>query len=93
VVTGLFFGFVLFCLAGGPSMVNGLLNGYNTVREMRFGVTSTFYAGFLVTGFVGVVYALNNFRVRSKVLLGFLVAGFSYVSVEVLYLAVLGVNA
>jgi hypothetical protein len=90
VFTALFFFFVIFCLAGGPQMLYGLSFGFNSVREARFGVTAPFYAGFLFTGFVGVLYALNNFRVRGKCLLGFGVLGFSFLCIEVLYVAVVG---
>lgn len=86
----LFFGFVFFCLAGGPQMVYGLSNGFHTAREARFGVTTPFYAGFLFTGFFGVIYALKNFRVWSRCLLGFGVLGFSFLCIEVLYVAVGG---
>ena len=90
VFAALFFGFVIFCLAGGPQMLYGLSNGFHSVREARFGVTAPFYAGFLFTGFIGVIYALKNFAVRSRCLLGFGVLGFSFLCIEVLYGAVVG---
>ncbi len=85
-----FFVFVVFCLAGGPQMLYGLANGFHSVREARFGVTAPFYAGFLFTGFIGVIYAFKNFAVRSRCLLGLGVLGFSFICIEVLYVAVGG---
>lgn len=90
VFTAFFFGFVIFCLAGGPQMLYGLTYGFHSAREARFGVTAPFYAGFLFTGFIGVIYALRNFAVRSRCLLGFGVLGFSFLCIEVLYVAVMG---
>lgn len=91
VITVLFFGLVLFLLGGGFSLTNGLVNGFKTVAEARFGVTSLFFVGFLFTGVFGLALAYKNKTNRLMMIVGFCVTFFSYLAIEVLYNAV-GVN-
>lgn len=91
VVAALVFGVCLFLLGGGFSLTNGLVNGFKTVAEARFGVTSLFFVGFLFTGVFGLALAYKNKTNRLMMLVGFGVTFFSYLAIEVLYNAV-GVN-
>jgi hypothetical protein len=89
VVTVLVLGFTVFLLSGGLQACYGFMFGFRTVGEARQGLTSTFFGGFLFTGVLGLMFAYQNFRVKSKCLLGFLMLGFSVVAIEVLYNVVL----
>jgi hypothetical protein len=82
--------FALFCFAGGLNLLDGLTEGFSSSTDARFGVTATFYGGFLFTGFFGLMYALKNKLVASKCLLGLVVVVFSYVGFEVLFNVVVG---
>lgn len=82
--------FVLFCLGGGVSVVCGLLYGFPSEITARFGVSSLFFVGFLITGVFGLGYALKNRLIASRCLLGLGVVCFSYFGIEVLFNAVGG---
>lgn len=82
--------FCLFCFMGGPNLVDGLTSGFSTVSDARFGVTGLFYAGFLLTGFMG-LFSMYRFRmVKQRCLLGAVMALFSFFGVEVLFFAAKG---
>jgi hypothetical protein len=75
---------------GGPNLVDGLTSGFSTVSDARFGVTGLFYAGFLLTGFMG-LFSMYRFRtIKTRCLLGGVMVLFSFFGVEVLFFAAKG---
>lgn len=79
-------GFAVFCLSGGPLTMAYYLDGYPvTFRTARAIVVSPFYAGFLLLGFMALKHIHSNPKAKAKVLMGFLVLFFSYLSIETFY--------
>lgn len=90
VLFALVLGFCVFCLMGGPNLVDGLTSGFSTVSDARFGVTGLFYAGFLLTGFMG-LFSMYRFRkVKMRCMLGAVMVLFSFFGAEALFLAAKG---
>jgi uncharacterized membrane protein HdeD (DUF308 family) len=85
VVTVLVLGFSIFLLSGSLQAVYGFMYGFRTVMDARFGLTSMFFGGFLFTGVLGLMFALQNRNDKTKCLLGFLMLMFSFAAIEVLF--------
>lgn len=60
-----------------PTMAEGL-------KEARFALAAPFFGGFVLIGFFGMLYAYKNAK-RPECLLGFLIVGFCYFSIEIMY--------
>ena len=76
----------IFLLAGGIGALRVYQFGAASTSEARFALSAPFFAGFLFVGFLGMLKAYK-LAGKAECLYGFLVVGFCYFSIEILYQA------
>lgn len=79
------FGFFLFSLVGGWSIVGGYVNGGSFLDEARVAVPVPFVLGFYFFGFFGLVLAVRNQQGGLMGWCGLFMIVISYVGIEVFY--------
>jgi hypothetical protein len=86
-LTGAFFVFTFFCLAGGPLLVAGYSGAYSLPSEVKVALPAPFFVGLLAIGFLGGVGAVKSLKVGNWLWFGvglFMIV-FCYFGVELFY--------
>lgn len=78
---------IVFLLAGGISAINSYVNGAKTYMEYRMNTLAPLYAGSILIGAFGLMYAYKN-RGSAVCLVGFFITLFCYGFIEYLMQAV-----
>jgi hypothetical protein len=82
--------FVVFLLACGVGAFNAYTYGASSSSEAVFAVSAPFFGGFVLIGFFGLMQVYKN-RASAQCLYGFLIVGFCYGGIEILFQACGGV--